>query len=61
MIESGEELLWSLILLIISVVWLSISTALLGVLGCQAVGPGASGVVSDIRPDHGHGENCGKG
>jgi hypothetical protein len=30
--------------LIISVVWLSISIALLGVLGCQAVGPSASRV-----------------
>ena len=43
-IESGDELLWSRILLIISVVWASISQALLDVFGCQVVGLGAGGV-----------------
>jgi hypothetical protein len=40
----GDELLWTLILFNIRAVWTSTSQALLGVVGCQALGPGAGGV-----------------
>ena len=43
-IKLGEELLCSLILLTISVIWLSILIALVSVLGCQSAGLSRGGV-----------------